>query len=265
MEFGGSLARELPSVRSVLIPVRAIAPVAAVIAIVSSLTTGCAHSGTADPVSPADLQAGLAARTAQTGTVATWVSCPNSLAAQVGATTRCDVTLKDRNSVTALLTTTQVEDGKAVWEITEAQLSKDQVAKRVSAAMGVKDVKCDSGMTARVGNWVPCHIKKYGTTVQQTAEVTAVKGLAVTLTVVEFMPLQQVEEAVKGRLIPLYGRAPDQIRCKEDLPGIPGRTVGCRTTIDGRVDDWVVTVTGVSQGNIDFDVARSAQSRGGGG
>ncbi len=242
-------------------PVRSILRAVSVVAIGALCATGCAREVPPDPVSSVDLQNGLAQQLVRSGTPAKWIKCPNSLSAQVGATTRCDVTFNQNDSVTALLTTIKVDGGKAVWEVTQAQLSKDQVAKRVAGITGAKNVDCESGLSGRVGSWVPCSVSKNGATLNQTVEITEAKGLSLKLAVIGFLPLQQVEDKVAAKLTPLYGRPPDQTKCSGELSLVPGSTIRCVATIDGNADKWAVTVTGVSDGSIDFNVERVPQRR----
>jgi len=236
---------------------------AVLVAIATVLVSGCARKPPPDPVSAADLQNGIATQLDQARTPAKSVKCPEPLASEVGATTRCDVTFSDTDSVTALLTTTKVAAGKTTWEVTQAQLSKDQLVKRVSALNGAKDVDCDSGTSGRVGNWVSCQVTKNGVKLNQTAQITEAKGLLIKVSLTEFLPLPQLVDQVAAKLVPIYGRRPDSTECSGDLPGTPGSTIDCVATIGDNADSWAVTVTGVSDGAIAFDVARPQRGRSG--
>jgi hypothetical protein len=236
---------------------------AVLVAIATVLVSGCARKPPPDPVSAADLQNGIAKQLDQARTPAKSVKCPEPLASEVGATTRCDVTFSDTDSVTALLTTTKVAAGKTTWEVTQARLSKDQLVKRVSALSGAKDVDCDSGTSGRVGNWVSCQVTKNGVKLNQTAQITEAKGLFIKVSLTEFLPLPQLVDQVAARLTPIYGRRPDSTECSGDLPGTPGSTIDCVATIGDNADSWAVTVTGVSDGAIAFDVARPQRGRSG--
>jgi hypothetical protein len=229
--------------------------VAAVGAMAMILCSGCSRDAQPNPMSAVELQSGIAAQLSQAGTPPRWVECPHPLASHIGATTRCEVTFNDTDSVTALITAIKVDAGTTEWEITQAQLTKEQLVKRVAAMTGAKDVDCVSGIVGRVGNWVPCHVTINGVTVNQTAQIVDAKGLSLQVGVTQFMPLPQVEQQVEARLTALYGRRPDRTRCSGDLPGVPGSTIKCAATIGDNVDGWAVTVTGVSQGTIEFDVA----------
>lgn len=234
---------------------------AAVIAVATLFTSGCLRADTPDPVSSTDLQNGLAQKLAKAGTPAKWVHCPNPLPSQVGATTTCDVTFRNDDPVTALLTTTQVDGGKADWEITRAQLSKDQVTKRVSMLTGVKNVDCDSGMSGQVGTWVFCRYSRDGVTRNEIVEVGKVNGLEIKLTVTPLLPAAQVQDRVKTELIYVYGREPDLTLCDGDLSGVVGNAIRCVVTYDNVQDSWLVTVTGVTDGVINFTLASAAPGK----
>ncbi len=239
-------------------PGRALIRAAAVAAITVLCATGCDRASAPDPVSSIDLQNGLAEKAAESGASVKWIDCPKPLAAHVGATARCSVTFSSSDAVTALLTTTEVIDGKATWEITQVTLTKDQVAKRVAGVSGAKNVECDAGIDGRPGSWVACRSNENNVGLNQSVEVAEVKGLQVKLKVTPFMPEQQVVTKVADKIAALYGRRPDRTKCDGDLPGIPGKTIDCVATIDSNADNWTVTVTGVSGGNIDFDVTPKA-------
>lgn len=229
---------------------------AAVVAVATLFTTGCLRAGAPDPVSSTDLQNGLAQRLAKAGTPAKWVNCPNPLSSQVGATATCEVTFKNNDSVSALLTTTQVEDGNADWEITRAQLSKDQVTKRVAAINGVKNVDCDSGLSGQVGSWVFCRYTRDGVIRNEIVEVEKVNGLDIKLRVTPLMLADQVQDRVKTELASVYGREPDLTVCNGDLSGAVGNAIKCVVTFDNIQDSWMVTVTGVTDGVINFTLTR---------
>lgn len=192
----------------------------------------------------------------QAGTPSTWVNCPKDLAGQVGATTRCEVRFSPDNSVTAVLTTTEVADGKVKWEITGPELTKDQVTKRIAGLTGTTQVTCDSGLDGHPGDWVQCQVTKNGVALAQTVEIKQVLGLALDLGITPALPRQQLEDAVMTRLTPTYGRRPDKAECVGDLEGTVDSTVNCVVTLGENADNYVAVVTGVPGGLINFDVLK---------
>lgn len=234
------------------------ATAAVVVALVAS---GCSRGSEpqAAPIGVVALQKGLAERLLQAGTPPTWVICGRELPAQVGGTTRCDVTFSATDSVTTLLTTTRVDGGTPVWEITKPQLSREQVAKRVSGMVPGHNVTCSSGLEARVGNWVDCELSGNGTTVNHTIEVKEVNGLALNIALLQSIPKQQVEQMLLSKVTPFYGLPPERARCDEDIQGIAGSTVKCRVYDGENTDKYVLTVTRVSPEGIDFDVAQPVE------
>lgn len=222
--------------------------------------TGCSRNVAPDAVSSIDLRNGLADQVAKSGASARSIDCPKPLAARVGATARCDVIFSASDAVTALLTTTEVVDGKANWEITQIKLTKDQVVKRLAAITGAKNIECDSGVDGQPGSWVACRSTDNGASLNESVEVTEVKGLQVKLKATPFMSEDQLLAKVQDKLTALYGSKPDITKCKGDLTGIVGKTVDCVSTVDNTPEKWLVTVTGVSGGSIDIDI--SSPSRG---
>lgn len=231
---------------------RAIVFVAAAVLGVS----GCSGSEPQPSVSSAELQKSLVEQLAQAGTPSTWVNCPKDLPGRVGATTRCEVRFNQDNSVTALLTTTEVGGGKIAWEITGPELTKDQVSKRIAAITSAQSATCDSGLDGRPGEWALCHVTRNGVALNQVVEIKDVRGLALDLAVTPAIPQQQLEDLVQARVAPLYGRRPDRAQCEGDLPGTLGATVTCTVTVGDKPDKFIATVTGVPGGFVNFDVTK---------
>jgi hypothetical protein len=222
-----------------------------------ALLSGCSGgTDSPDSVSSVELQKGLVEKLAQTRIPTTWVNCPKDLPGKVGATTRCDVEFSSDNSVTALLTTTEVSGDTISWEITGPELTKDQVAKRVAGLMSAQVATCDSGLDGRSGDWVQCQVTRYGSTSIHTVEVKDVEGLTLNLGLTAVIPKQQLEESVLARLTPLYGRRPDSAECGGGLLGAVGETVRCTVTVGGNPDKFVARVTGASGGAVDFVVEK---------
>lgn len=223
--------------------------------------SGCSSSADVPVVSAADLQRGLVDRLAETDTPSTWVHCPKDLVGEVGAFTRCDVTFSQDNTVAAVLTTTQVNGDDITWEITQPELTREQVEGRVASLTSGQSVTCDSGLDGRPGDWVQCEVTRNGTKLAQTVEVKDVVGLlSVDLALTAMVPQEQLEESVATKVAPNYGRLPDKVVCDGGLPGSVGAAVKCVVTIGHTPERYVATVTSVSGGYVDFQAARPRPS-----
>ena len=225
----------------------------AVAALVGVALTGCAgRAHTAPPISQADLQSSLAGELAAGGTPAQSVSCPRDLQGAVGSTARCEVAFNDTDAVTALLTTLGSENGTASYEITRAELTREQLAKRVAAMSGAASATCEFGLDGQAGDFSQCDVNRNGLAYPVTAEVKSVKGLVIDLSVTQVMPRQAVEDALSARLTSLLGQRPDSVNCPEALVGNPGTTMDCVVTVGDKPQTYVLTVTGAGAGTVDF-------------
>jgi hypothetical protein len=228
----------------------------ALVAVGVALLSGCtgkADSGAA--VSASDLQKSIVDRLAQAGTPSTWVSCPKDLPGRIGATTRCDVKFGTGNTVTALLTTTGVIGGKATWEVTGPELTKDQVTQRVAGLTSAQSTTCDSGLHGHPGDWVQCQVTANGVTLNQTVEVKDATGLSLDLALTPAIPKQQTEALLRNRLVAKYGRPFESATCPGDLAGGRGATMDCVTTSAGREETYTLVVTDIGKGTMNFEVA----------
>ena len=221
-----------------------------------TLLSGCSGmTGSGAAVSASDLQKSLVERLAQAGTPSTWVSCPKDLPGRVGATTRCDVKFGTGNTVTALLTTTVVTGGKATWEVTGPELSKDQVTERVAGLTSAQSATCDSGLHGHPGDWVQCQVTTSGVTLNQTVEVKDATGLSLDLTLTPAMPKQQTEVLLRNKLAAKYGRPFESATCPGDLAGGRGATMDCVATSAGREETYTLVVADIGRGAMNFEVA----------
>lgn len=218
---------------------------------------GCSRgSDSRAVVSATELQKSLVDQLAAAGTPSTWVNCPKDLPGRVGATARCDVRFSPDNSVTALLTTTEVSGDDITWEVTEPELTKDQVTKRVAGLTAAQSASCDSGLEGRPGEWVQCQVTTNGVSLNQTVEVKDVLGLTLDLSLTPAIPKQQLEDSVLTRVTAVYGRRPDTALCVGDLPGVVGTTVNCVVTLGDKPDTYVARVTGADGAIISYDVVK---------
>ena len=240
---------------------RFVAGATALLAVALVGVAGCSRGSDAHAsVSAAELQKAIIAKLAQAGTPSTWVNCPEDLAGEVGATTRCDVMFSSDNSVTALLTTTQVEGDRVDWEITGPELTKDQVTRRVAGLTSAQEASCDSGLAGRPGTWVQCQTTRNGLTIGQTVEVKDAKGLYLDLLLTPMIPKSQVEEMLLARLTVANGVRPTSAECLGNLSGTNGSRVECVVTLPGgNRDTYLLTVNSGSNSSINFEYAPAAQ------
>ncbi|MFC0674992.1 DUF4333 domain-containing protein [Brachybacterium hainanense] len=63
-----------------------------------------------------------------------------------------------------------------------------------------------------------------------------------------------VEQQVTDTLTQQVGQAPDSVDCPGDLPAEVGASLTCVLSAGGQTIDVAVTVTGVEDGTVSFDV-----------
>lgn len=228
------------------------AAILAAVALIAAGIPGCAGKESAVGLSAADLQRDLSEKLAAEGTPAKSVACAKDLPAAVGRTTRCVVEFSPSDSIDAILTTTGVDGGKVSYEITRPELTREQLAKRVAAMAVAQSATCESGLDGQVGDWALCEVTKSGATVRQAVEVRRVKGLTLDLAVTQVLPKQQLEDELMTRLTTVLGRRPDKAECAGDLSGVIGTSMDCVVTLNDKPQPYVVTVTGLSGGVINF-------------
>jgi hypothetical protein len=231
---------------------RATAFTAVALAGVSACSSGSAANAS---VSAAELQRALVANLARAGTSTTWVNCGKDLAARVGATTRCDVMFNQADTVTAVLTTTQVRGDAVTWEITRAEMTKDQVTKRVAGLWLADTVTCGSGLDGNVGDWVECEVAKGGVTMTQTLEVNSVRGLSLDINPTLSLSKQQAEDLVRSRVTAAGGQSPESASCPGDLVGSTGTAMDCVATIAGAPQTYTLSVLDAASGTVNLEAA----------
>ena len=219
------------------------------------LISSCSGPDAPGAVGVKDLQRGLVDHLATTGTPSTWVTCAKALPGRVGATTRCDVTFSTGNTVTALLTTTEVDGEGVGWEITGPEFTKDQVAQRIAGLTASQSANCDSGLDGRPGDWVQCRTTRNGVTLNQTVEVKETNGLSVNLALTPAIPQKQTEDLLRNKLAEKYGLAFETAMCPGDLVGDEGVAMDCVATSSGRQQTYTLVVTDIGNGALNFEVA----------
>lgn len=217
--------------------------------------SGCSMSpGSAPPLPAADLQAQISESLAASGTKPKSVSCTKDLPGEVGRSVRCEVMFSDTNSVEALVTTTTV-DGENLEYETTPKMTKSQLERRLGGITRAQSVTCDSGLDGIVGDWAQCELVKDGATSGRTVEVAEVNGLTLDLDIVDVLPQEQVQDLLLGRLAAASGQAPDTVDCAGDLVGEKDNTLECVVTYGEKPSTYVLAVTGVDGGVVNFTYA----------
>jgi hypothetical protein len=222
---------------------------------------GCAAEQTtkATPVGSVELEKSLTDKLIQAGTPPSGVTCDKELPEQSGRTVRCEVQFAPENAVTAVLRTTGGELGG--YEIAGAELSREQLAARVGGLVPGQAVVCESGIKGDIGSWTRCDLTANGATSVQIAEVRAISGLTMDLAVTPSLPKEQVQERLLGGLAE-FGLRPESAECGQDLLGVMGTTLNCVVAVDDKRVTYIVTVTGVDGGQINFDYQRKVPNQG---
>jgi hypothetical protein len=221
-------------------------------ALLSFWIPGCSSGGEGLALNAAELQNSLQEKLVQAGTPPTAVNCRRALPGVVGQTVRCEVVFADARRVDAVLTTTNVDGDTIDYEITGPELTKDQLDQRVATLAFAQSAACDSGLTGQPGDWAQCEVTAGGRTSNRTVTVRGVQGLMIDLAVTQMLPKPQLEDALLTRLTPTYGRRPDSAACLGDLMGEPGKTTECVVVFDGNPDTYIVTVTEIGGGTVNF-------------
>ncbi len=206
-----------------------------------------------------ELAKSLTDRLIQAGTPPSAVTCDKDLPAESGRTVRCAVQFAPGNAVTAVLRTTGGEAGD--YEIAGAELSREQLAARVGSLIPAQAVVCESGIKGDIGSWTRCDLTSNGATSVQIAEVKAISGVTMDLAVTPSLPKEQVQERLLRGLAE-SGLRPTSVECGQDLLGVMGTTLNCVVTIDDQRATYIVTVTGVNGGQVDFDYQRKVPNQG---
>lgn len=218
--------------------------------------SGCSFgSNSRASVSAAELQKSLVAKLAEAGTPSTWVNCGKDLPGRVGATSRCDVSFDQANSITAILTTTEVKGDNVTWEITRPEMTKDQVAKRVAGLWQTDAITCSSGLDGNIGDWAQCDVAKDGVPMTQTLEVKAVQGLSLDITPTLAIQKQPAEDFLRSRLTPPEAQPLESVTCPGDLVGTTGTTMDCTVSIGGRQETYTLSISDAGNGTVSFALA----------
>ncbi len=215
--------------------------------------TGCSLLRSGDggeAVSAADLQKDIADRLARAGQAPKSLACQGGLAAETGASTRCDVVLSDTNSIQPIVTLTSVNPLN--YDVTAA-VSREQLATAVAGLLSGSDVTCQSGLDGKTGAQAQCTVTKDGVRAVRTVEVTNVEGLLMSYEVLPVLSRDQVQGLLGDRLAQ-SGPRPERVECLGDLQGKVGATLDCTAVVGGSSEQFMLTVTNVNGDVIDFGV-----------
>ncbi|MEB8336905.1 DUF4333 domain-containing protein [Streptomyces endophyticus] len=166
------------------------------------------------------------------------------------------------------------------------EVSKDEVAKQASTALGKKvgrepdDITCEDDLKAEVGATVRCELtdsgKKHGLTVTAKSisgekvnmdfKVDEAEGAgasadpeptdaASTGTDTGGQSVSRAEVARQGKaaLTAQVGKAPDAFTCPEDLPAKVGAVIRCQLASEGKQYGVRVTAKSVVNGQVSMD------------
>jgi hypothetical protein len=149
----------------------------------AALAMAAGLAGCASTVEQADVEASIKTKVDEQIVGAGPVTCPEDLAAEVGATLRCEFAV-DGQPVDAIATVTSVDGSTANYSITtEARpiakaLLEETVGEQIGAANGivVESTLCPGDLPPEIGGSVVCTLTAEGESADFTVAVTAVDG-----------------------------------------------------------------------------------------
>ncbi|MEV0743964.1 DUF4333 domain-containing protein [Streptomyces sp. NPDC050273] len=168
------------------------------------------------------------------------------------------------------------------------EVSKDEVAKQASAALGKQvgrepdDVTCEDDLKAEVGATIRCELTDGGEKQGMTVTAKSVDGDKVKMdfkvdeakgggasaeptdaaskdtgtgTGAGGQSVNRAEVARQGKaaLTAQVGKAPDAFSCAEDLPAEVGATIRCQLASEGKQYGVTVTAKSVVNGKVSMD------------
>ncbi|MEV0783247.1 DUF4333 domain-containing protein [Streptomyces sp. NPDC050423] len=168
------------------------------------------------------------------------------------------------------------------------EVSKDEVAKQASAALGKQvgrepdDVTCEDDLKAEVGATIRCTLTDGGKNQGMTVTAKSVDGKKVNMdfkvddaagagssadpeptdaastgtdtgTGGQSVSRAEVARQGKAALTAQVGKAPDAFSCPEDLPAKAGAVVRCRLVSEGKQYGVTVTAKSVLNGKVSMD------------
>lgn len=186
------------------------------------------------------------------------VICEHGLIGKIGQDTRCDVTMAD-NAFEPIVTVTGVDDANVKFDLAPS-VSKTQLETAVSKmitqeAQAAPDaVVCDTGLEGKEGFVATCHVTAAGFTTNRTIGVSQVQGLSMHYGLTPALPKASAERALMAQLRQ-SGKSPDSATCAGDMEGKVDNTLRCTVAYGTQRQDYILTVTGISERGITFKYA----------
>ncbi|MEZ0054220.1 hypothetical protein ABIA30_005260 [Mycobacterium sp. MAA66] len=184
------------------------------------------------------------------------VICDHGLIGKVGQSTPCAVTMADSNAFDPIVTVNGVDDANVKFDL-QPSISKVHLESAVGAMIKKESdvapdsVVCDTGLEGKQGFVAICHVTAAGFTSNRTVQVGEVQGLSMHYGLAPALPKPSAEKALMAQLAQI-GKHPDTATCHGDLEGRVDNTLLCTVAYGGSRQDYLLTVTGVSDRGITF-------------
>jgi Domain of unknown function (DUF4333) len=219
----------------------------------------CSVGSSSHAVSKDDVASQISAKmTDPAGLKPQSVTCPNDLAAKVGAQVDCTMKSNGQSyAVNVTVTSVNGSDVKfdMVQKIDKTQIADDISAKLTDGAGNKPDsVTCPDNLLAKVGAQLNCTMNAKNQTYNVNVTVTSVSGTSVKYDMVETVDKDKVAGVISTKVTPLLGVTPDSVTCPENLKGVEGATLRCLVNTGGKTYGAQVTVTNVDAGDVSFDI-----------
>lgn len=202
-------------------------------------------------VSSADLQKQLTEQLSGATPAPKSVTCKDDLIGQVGKTASCEVVVGDANTVEAVATVTGVDKEVVSYDVSPA-MTKEQLAKSVSAMADAASAVCASGLEGKIGATAQCEVTLDGVTTKRMVEVDGVSGLSIDYSVRRVVPKEQVQDLLIQKLN-ADGTPVETVECVDDAVAKLGANVECAAVTGNQKKGYVVTVTTVEEDTFDID------------
>lgn len=252
-----------------------------VVALVASVGL-VACSGLSD-VSQEELEKGVAKAVKDGGKAADSVTCDGALKGEVGAEQDCTIEYPE-TMIVVRAKATKVTDDEVLYEMTPL-LPSDHLADTVQATLAADghpadEVTCDGDLIGEVGKTQTCTVTAGEDETPLTLEVNEVNGFEVAWQYVEAdEPAEQSSETPAEEPEAPEGSTDSQVLvksdlemqimdlleqegvgmvdaagCPGDLEGVVGTTMVCNVSAQGLEQEYVVTVTEVTDAGIGFSL-----------
>lgn len=205
-------------------------------------------------VSQADLEEQVAAQLTPQDQATVEATCQGDLAAEVGATQECSVTVGDHD-VAVLVTATSVEGSDVVFDLVPTLAQADLEAAVAGGYTADQEITavCDGDLVGAEGEQQRCEVTVGPDTVPVELSVTGLDGADIGFSAVPVLTGASVAEAVTN-LLAGQGTTPDDLVCTEDLRGEVGTRITCTLTLNGTEAPLQVIVTQVDGLMVNFKI-----------